>query len=130
VNVSTKYLFHYGDSLYFIDERSKNWFEARRFCEEMGFNLISFETVEEFNAINGFMNGTGATKGFWTSGTDFIHLGHHAWFPNGKPVPWNHWYPNQPDNEFGQEHCDSFRYRGTDKMNDDKCTEKYFYVCE
>ncbi|XP_017028088.1 C-type lectin 37Da-like [Drosophila kikkawai] len=130
VNVTSKYLLHNGNSLYYIDERSENWYVARKSCESMGFNLISFETIEEFNAINRFMDATGATKGYWTSGTDFIHLGHHAWFPNGISVPSELWGVSQPDNKNGQEHCDSFRYRGTYKMNDEPCTVKYFYVCE
>ncbi|KAH8234758.1 hypothetical protein KR032_002794, partial [Drosophila birchii] len=119
-----------GDSLYYIEENKKNWYEARRSCESMGFNLISFETVEEFNAINRFMDDTGATTVYWTSGTDFIHLGHHAWFPNGKPVPSDLWSVSQPDNNNEEEHCDTFRYKGTYKMNDDPCTVKSFSVCE
>ncbi|KAH8257102.1 hypothetical protein KR038_003430, partial [Drosophila bunnanda] len=131
VNVTIKNLFYNGDSLYYIDERNKNWFEARRSCESMGFNLISFETAEEFEAVSRIIDDdTEATKGYWTSGTDFMHLGDHAWFPNGKPIPSDLWGYSEPDNKNEEEHCDLFTFLGSYKMNDEPCTSKYFYICE
>lgn len=120
-----------GNTMYFIENQiERNWFEARRSCESVGYNLISLDTKKKFNAINNYLDAQKDKSPYWTSGNDFLTLGRHVWFPSGKEVPLKYWYPGDPSNKNGAEHCDEFRFKGTKLMNDEKCTALKYYICE
>ncbi|KAH8384393.1 hypothetical protein KR200_002965, partial [Drosophila serrata] len=119
-----------GNTLYYIERIGKNWFDARKSCENIGYNLISLETQEKFNAINNFLDNQMDIDSYWTSGNDFLTLGHHVWFPSGQPIELNYWYPGAPSNDNGIEHCVVFRSGKTRLMNDKDCTITRYYICE
>ncbi|KAH8235105.1 hypothetical protein KR032_008800, partial [Drosophila birchii] len=119
-----------GSTLYYIERIGKNWFDARKSCESMGYNLISLNTEEKFNAINSFLDNQMDKDSYWTSGNDFLTLGRHVWFPSGEPVASHYWYPGAPSNNNGIEHCDVIRSGQTRLLNDKDCTISRYYICE
>ncbi|XP_070141046.1 C-type lectin 37Da-like [Drosophila kikkawai] len=131
VSSKTKNFIYVGDTLFYIEENVwKNWFQARLFCENLGYNLISLDSQEKYNVINRFLDDKGSNGSFWTSGNDFLTLGKHTWFPSGQPVDPALWHPAQPDNTNGEQHCDEFRYNFTYLMNDDSCHFQKNFICE
>lgn len=126
-----KNFIYVGDTLFYVEDQLwKNWFQARAFCENLGYNLISLDTWEKFNVINRFLDDTTSNSTYWTSGNDFLNLGRHTWFPSGKPVNSSLWHPLQPDNIHGVQHCDEFRYNFTYLLNDESCNELKNFICE
>ncbi|XP_020816277.1 C-type lectin 37Da-like [Drosophila serrata] len=119
-----------GNTLYFIENKvPMHWFGARKFCEGMGYNLISLDTTEKVEAIKTYLDSQRDKNIYWTSGNDLL-TPDHVWFPSGKPVASELWHPNEPNNYGGIEHCDNFGHGPSRLMNDLDCTHKQNYICE
>ncbi|KAH8343276.1 hypothetical protein KR059_007672, partial [Drosophila kikkawai] len=131
VNIARSSQILLGDTLYLIENKIKtHWFGARKYCEGMGYNLISLDTTEKVKAINSYLDSQQDKNIYWTSGNDFLTLGRHVWFPSGKPVALDLWHPGEPNNRYGIEHCDNFGHGPLRLMNDLDCTQPQYYICE
>ncbi|XP_030377124.1 C-type lectin 37Da-like [Scaptodrosophila lebanonensis] len=140
-NISTAPFTKIGDGYYYIEQKLRlNWYQAYESCRLIGAELISFETVEEWDAL---VNQLGERKSrkdrseYWTSGNDLGKEGKHNWFRNAQPISINKWAPNQPDNAGGREHCVHLGYiyghSKTLELNDRPCNSKnslLSYICE
>ncbi|KAH8246547.1 hypothetical protein KR038_006427, partial [Drosophila bunnanda] len=121
-------LLHIDDTMYYIENtKPRHWYGARSACQSMGYNLVSFSTTNKYNALQRYLDDQRDTDHYWTSGNDFMTPGRHVWFPSGKPVASYLWYPGQPNNSTGLEHCDKI-YKS--KMYAQDCTLKHCYICE
>lgn len=54
-----------------------------------------------------------------------------SWYGTGVPTSFADWFPGEPNNSRGNEHC--ARYRNIDNditWNDDNCGRSYRFICE
>lgn len=120
-----------GTNYYIETSAPKNWFNALAACEDIGYELISFGTVEKIDQVNDFLMATSQPSTFWTSGNDLYTLGKHYWYPSKEAVPASLWGPKQPDNANGVEHCDIIYRKGTNyTLKDENCNLARSYICE
>ncbi|XP_068147081.1 C-type lectin 37Da-like [Drosophila tropicalis] len=113
----------------------RNWFDAYQTCRLIGSELITIDTIEEWNLVNQYLRDMKIeNQPYWTSGTDLANEGKHVWFSNGVSITLNDiWYPGEPTNSGAVEHCDelSFTYDGSPTgLNDRDCTHTARYICE
>ncbi|XP_030377370.1 C-type lectin 37Da [Scaptodrosophila lebanonensis] len=129
-----------GDGYYYIESNdATNWYEAYEKCRRLDADLITFETVAEWDAIVKYLNDRGDKREYWTSGNDLANKGKHNWFTNAKPIDINKWAGGQPDNDKGREHCIhlGYVYKTSTKyeLNDRPCSNqdnnsRFRYICE
>lgn len=124
--------------LYYIETKLKtNWFDANDRCHQLDAELISFETVKEWNSINNYLRNNSIEENYWTSGNDLAKQHTHLWLSNGLPITLlDIWYPGEPNNQGGNERCDELGYsrRGDPSekraLNDEQCSTARRYICE
>jgi len=100
----------------------------------MDAELISFQTIEEWNIVNKFLADWQIEDLYWTAGYDLGKQGRHVWISTGMPIISGLWARKQPDNYKGNQHCDRLGYRSNvnDKrgLDDEYCEFKSLYICE
>ncbi|KAH8329409.1 hypothetical protein KR074_010056, partial [Drosophila pseudoananassae] len=124
-----------GEGYYYIETKiGKNWFDAFESCRRLGANLISFETMKEWDLVNQYLWNHDLNRIYWTSGSDLAHQGKHTWFANGEPITLKIWGPGEPNNSGGNEHCDGLGYNRNETnynvLNDRICSRDTYYICE
>ncbi|KRF98768.1 uncharacterized protein Dwil_GK27421 [Drosophila willistoni] len=121
-----------GNKFYFIEtEVKKNWHDAYATCRQMGAHLISFNTADEWVAIVSYLKYNNIDYPYWSSGCDLVKEGSHSWFPTGDPIALDIWYPGEPNNVRGVEHCDVFElYNGYPSLHDNNCESLRRYICQ
>ncbi|KRF98767.1 uncharacterized protein Dwil_GK27002 [Drosophila willistoni] len=120
-----------GNKFYFIEtEVKKNWHDAYATCRQMGAHLISLNSADERIAVTKFLQDNKIDTFYWTSGNDLRQQGNHVWFPTTDTVDVDIWYPGEPNNVAGKEHCDIYRYDIHLGLNDLKCESQERYICE
>ncbi|XP_034472650.1 C-type lectin 37Da-like [Drosophila innubila] len=133
-NVTTGPFVRIAYGYYFFERNlQKNWFDAYETCRKMDAELISFETLEEWNDVNAYVREFNIENFYWTSGTDQAHPGSHVWFVNVKPIDKTMWASAQPDNANNKEHCVEYNYIKTKTasfLNDKPCEKLNRYICE
>lgn len=98
----------------------------------MNAELITIETIEEWNIINRYTRETNIDYSYWTSGTDLGKEGNHIWFSSGKPINISIWDPGMPNNVDNSQHCDEMGWRDNVRsgLNDRQCEYLNRYICE
>ncbi|KAH8329012.1 hypothetical protein KR074_001652, partial [Drosophila pseudoananassae] len=134
-NINTAPFIKIGEGYYYIETKvAKNWFDAFESCRRLGANLISFETLKEWDLINQYLWNHDLNYIYWTSGIDLAHQGKHSWFSNGEPITLNIWGYGEPSNTNGIENCDELGYRRNatyyNVLNDRPCSTEWNYICE
>ncbi|KAH8273735.1 hypothetical protein KR018_011636 [Drosophila ironensis] len=124
-----------GNGYYYVGRTPKTWFQAFKICRQMNANLVEFETLEEWMAVNDFMWNTGIGDTMWTAGAALADHETHEWFTSGRPFAFNMWHPQSPDNGRGSDYCDvmGFNRNATNKyltMDDRQCESLDSYLCE
>ncbi|KAH8329083.1 hypothetical protein KR074_003511, partial [Drosophila pseudoananassae] len=121
-------------SYYFETKEYKNWFDAAQSCHKLNADLISFETYLEWHYINFYLWTNYIDDVYWTSGTDLAEQGKHRWFATGNPIDQDIWYPGEPNNLGGDEHCDEIGSKReivkSHSLNDNNCKIPRRYICE
>uniref|UniRef100_A0A6P4FMP8 C-type lectin domain family 17, member A-like n=1 Tax=Drosophila rhopaloa TaxID=1041015 RepID=A0A6P4FMP8_DRORH len=144
-NIEDGIIFHEHDSTspfvkigngfyYFEPVLEKNWYAAFESCRRMDADLISFDSIEEWNAINQYILSNKIDHLYWTSGTDFAENGKHKWFTTGEPITLNIWNEGEPNNLGLNEHCDEMGKGRTENnynvLNDKSCYSERLYICK
>ncbi|XP_046866601.1 C-type lectin 37Da-like [Drosophila willistoni] len=138
-DITTAPFLKIGEGYYYIETQlEKNWYDAYETCRLIGAELIAFDSIKEWELVNQYLRDMKiANQPYWTSGTDLANQGKHLWFSNGLSNIFNEiWYPGEPNNEGGNEHCDEFPFHlgndtsGRTGLNDKNCYEKRRYICE
>ncbi|EDW11712.2 C-type lectin 37Da [Drosophila mojavensis] len=132
-NLTTGPFVRIGTGYYFFELNNKrNWYEAYETCRTMNAELITIETIEEWNIINRYIRETNIDYSYWTSGTDLGKEGYHTWFSSGKPININIWDPGMPNNVDNLQHCDEMGWRDGVRsgLNDRQCEFLNRYICE
>ncbi|KAH8305064.1 hypothetical protein KR059_004455 [Drosophila kikkawai] len=137
LNVTTDPFVKIGNGYYFIQINStKNWHAAYESCRKMNASLIYFESIEEWNLINNYLNDTGIHTKYWTSGTVLADTvgRNHVWFSTGQPMSLDIWYPGEPNNIGGSEYCDEMGRYDVPVLfwglNDRNCNTILPYICK
>ncbi|KAH8260505.1 hypothetical protein KR038_002682, partial [Drosophila bunnanda] len=137
LNITTEPFVKIGNGYYFFESNiTKNWYDAYQSCRNMGAGLIDFESIEEWNLINNYLNDTGIYKKYWTSGTilaDKSDIKKRTWFSTGKPMSLDIWYPGEPNNLGGNELCDEMGKYQVPKiwgLNDANCNLRTCFICK
>ncbi|KAH8260256.1 hypothetical protein KR026_008344 [Drosophila bipectinata] len=99
----------------------------------MDSHLVSFESIDEWKAIDRYLWDNRIDNAYWTSGSDYASLEKHVWFSTGLPVSVDIWAPGQPDHKIN-EHCDEMG-KGRESshqhhLNDAPCILQRPYICE
>ncbi|ALC39820.1 CG43055, partial [Drosophila busckii] len=128
-NLTTAPFVKIANGYYYFDlGEQKNWYEAYHACRRMDAELVTFETLEEWQTINKYALEHNLTKIFWTSATDQGHEGVYIWFTNGQTIVGGMWRIGNPDNRDNKENC--IEYRPTHGVNDYVCDHKNNFICE
>ncbi|KAF3696632.1 Galactose-specific lectin nattectin [Channa argus] len=117
----------FGDHCYVFYFDAKEWAEAEVACIDIGGNLASIHTKEQYTFIKDMIKRlTGKDGPTWVGGHDAVKEGVWLW-SDGSKFDFKLWPAGEPNNARGVEHCMELNYR--DKPNDTICQIKKSYVC-
>ncbi|KAM8708779.1 hypothetical protein ACLKA7_015706 [Drosophila subpalustris] len=118
------------EKYYYIEKEGKlNWFAALHKCRELGGDLVNFENDNELNAV---LNELNKSKCYWIDLTDLVVDRKFHSITTGHPLSFQRWGRREPNNLGGNEHCVQLvaYHRKTFSMNDNKCHNQCFFICE
>uniref|UniRef100_A0A182NPC3 C-type lectin domain-containing protein n=1 Tax=Anopheles dirus TaxID=7168 RepID=A0A182NPC3_9DIPT len=122
---------------YTVHNTKVTFFEAWNACISYSGYLASPESVRQNEAIWTLIKKTGATGGWWLSGTDIGMEGSWIWLSRNVPVGSAYGYDNfaagEPNNVVtatNTENCLNIGFFGNSKWNDAACDSSFYYVCE
>ena len=64
---------------------------------------------------------------FWVAGSDVVQEGHWSWLPSNEHLSYSNWWPGEPSNSHGNEHCMEIHL---DHWGDEECHRLNRYICE
>ena len=87
------------DSCYLLQNRGPNWHNDRKLCQNQGADLVSIETVKEWNFLNDLIQNRNNLKRYneWNIGLE--KKGRNWTWVSGKPLTINKWKENQPSDD-------------------------------
>uniref|UniRef100_A0A1Q3FPW5 Putative salivary c-type lectin n=1 Tax=Culex tarsalis TaxID=7177 RepID=A0A1Q3FPW5_CULTA len=113
-----------------------NFFEAWQACESFGLRLAVVTSAADTNEIKVALNNVNAVYlwQFWIAGTDLGRSKSFLWITTGKQI-WRpnfylNWYPGEPNNAGGNEHCVEVYQESLARWNDRDCNVRHGFVCE
>ncbi|XP_017768251.1 PREDICTED: C-type lectin 37Db-like [Nicrophorus vespilloides] len=118
---------------YFESDYKASWFNAFVACRNMGMELLSIDSDEEFDKIHEFVKEkmnyrNGLT--IWTSGV-MKQKGQFIWINTGNPVTLSKWWSGTPNNYGGHEFCMHVWLKHKQfLLNDAECQMESYYICE
>lgn len=121
----------FGSKYYYIEDQHRmNWFAAAYRCQNLGGHLASLQNDEDFNVLIAQFQET--FKSYWIDINDLTHEGEYLSHTTGRLAAYLRWFPKgSPDNSQGNENCGQLWYvNGQYGMNDEKCTNLFYFVCE
>ncbi|XP_042079589.1 lactose-binding lectin l-2-like [Haplochromis burtoni] len=106
-----------------------SWADAELYCVSQGANLVSIHSREEENFVRTLIKNFDHTEGITWIGLSDLHKEGRWMWSDGCAVRFVHWYPQQPDNWKGIEHCGHMNYSNVKKWNDFPCSVISPSVC-
>ncbi len=115
----------FAGHVYYFCNASKDWGDARDWCNERGTHLVSITSAEEQAFLAANLGGVSHWIG--------LHQDWYDWswhWENGEPKPFEAWADNQPDDGgmWTVEDCAEMFAWGP--WNDNDCGSKGRYICE
>ncbi len=123
----------YNGSDYMFVTSPRTWADARSYCQQQGYDLVTINDSGE----EAFLETEERTRGlynWWIGLNDQSVEGQWSWAHSSST--YTNWYPHQPDNHLGREHCALDRFRTSDGTivselwNDDTCDLATAFICE
>ncbi|XP_075061079.1 C-type lectin domain family 10 member A-like [Mixophyes fleayi] len=118
---------HNALSCYYVSQKSRQWPDAKKDCEDMKSHLVVINNAKEQDYVIQLTQGITTWIGLtdmdgswkWVDGTSY------------ETTP-KFWLENQPDNWFSYyiteiEDCAQIK---NDGWNDDRCSRRFQYICE
>jgi len=103
---------------YAVSESSVNYYNADKFCKDLGGYLAEPRTEKETEYLELIFS---PEKNYWIGLTDLADEGEFLWWSDYSIPEYTNWDDRQPDNYDGKEDCvESSGYRGF-KWNDLQC---------
>ena len=105
------------------------WDDASAYCELLNSFLVEIRTDEEREFLFELIGDT--TIGYWTGATDRAAERRFVYQRSQQLVPVKYWYPGQPDNWGGDQHCVAMgtRYGNGLEFFDEQCNTKRYCIC-
>ncbi|CAH1796015.1 unnamed protein product [Owenia fusiformis] len=120
----------YNDKCYYFSNRTEqfSWYNARRFCQQQGADLVSIHDIQESNFIYSQARPSTGQSGMWIGLNELDSKDGWKW-SDGTPNNFQNWDANQP-NDFGfQQTCSILTVR-SGKWNDDHCDIRFGLICK
>ena len=106
--------------------------KAQKGCKEWNpkANLASIHSQAEHDKLLKLLKQSDVTIA-WIGGTDAGQEGKWRWV-DGSKFSWTKWYPGEPNNLRGDEHCMHLLGNAWVKnvWNDTPCQRQYMYICQ
>ena len=107
-----------------------NWIYANVYCQLSGGHLATFETQEEFNAINFTQHTEEIGYGkLWIGLNDILTEGKYVWNYTGQAPSYSAWDINQPSQSTDDTDCGTV-YGRNNKWSIHPCSTLWFSLCE
>uniref|UniRef100_A0A2C9L1Y8 C-type lectin domain-containing protein n=1 Tax=Biomphalaria glabrata TaxID=6526 RepID=A0A2C9L1Y8_BIOGL len=124
----------YKNKTYAISKFShKDSVEAMTYCQAFGGYLVEVDDYYEFKALKDFFMSSSVEEMALIAGSDAVIEGSWTFQRTGVAVPYTSWYPREPNNQNGIEHCLCLWKLFDGKMNDETCgfkNVKARFMCE
>ncbi|KAF4518174.1 hypothetical protein B566_EDAN007866 [Ephemera danica] len=103
-NYSGEPLVDLGGKFYYFEVTvATTWDEAKIFCRNLDFNLVSIEDETENELIKEYILTSLGPRHYWTSGSDSVQEGQWTWTSTARPVVFTDWHSGEPNNLNGNE---------------------------
>lgn len=79
-----------------LQNRGPNWHDDRKLCQNQGADLVSIETVKEWNFLNDLIQNRNKLKRYNEWIISLEKKGRNWTWVSGKPLTINKWKENQP----------------------------------
>lgn len=118
----------YNGHDYLIVPTSKTWQDARAYCMNAGYYLVTIDSAAEEAFLNDQEIRKGLTR-WWMGYNDIVTEGVWDWIGTESTTYYSNWAPGEPNNDGGQD-CGVDRFNGTDQWDDDSCGKSHPFICE
>ncbi len=88
----------YNGHTYQVFDISKNWIEAKEYCESIGGHLVTITNSDEQNFIGNLVK-TGVKSTYWLGGNDELKFGVWEWI-TGEVFSYTNWATGEPTNGY------------------------------
>ncbi len=103
--------------------------DAKKACVLQGGKITSFDSKEKYKDVMKWLPKI-LKRRIWLAVTDSKKEGVWLW-PDKKPLAFDYWIANQPDNWGKGENCAEIHlWRETPRWNDISCDSKLAYICD
>ncbi|XP_056454929.1 galactose-specific lectin nattectin-like [Gadus chalcogrammus] len=125
------YWYESGTDCYKYVSGQMTWADAELQCQSLGANLVSIHSASEMIFITALIENFDPTKGrHWIGFSDLQKEGSWMW-SDGSPRDFATWFPNQPNNEAGGQHCGEITFWKLEAdWNDAQCKMVASSVCK
>lgn len=113
-----------------------NFFEAWQACESYGLRLAVVTSAADTREVKVALLNVNAQylQQFWIAGTDLGRSRSFLWITTGQQI-WRpnfylNWYPGEPNNAGGNEHCVELYQESEARWNDRDCSTRHGYICQ
>ncbi|XP_062849686.1 lactose-binding lectin l-2-like [Trichomycterus rosablanca] len=107
---------------------SMNWASAERHCVNLGANLISIHSEDEYQLVKALIRAHDPSENpTWIGLSDCQELYQWVW-SDGTKFNYTKWNPNEP-NALNKECCVHMNFAKQKNWNDIPCEIKYPFVC-
>jgi hypothetical protein len=117
----------FGGHDYLFVTNLVTWSEARSYCVQNGYDLVTISSPEEQAFLTAEETSRAASP-FWIGYNDRGVEGTFTW-ASGEPAVYVNWRPNQPNNDSNQD-CVEDNSQGTGQWNDVDCSRDLHFICE
>merc|ERR1712013_195064 len=120
---------HFNKNCYKFVDSAKTWADAETECKGHSWkgnqgHLASLHSEEENTFVASLSN-----ERVWLGGNDLQKEGHWTW-TDGSATTYGNWFPDNPSNHGGNEHCMELYHSSEKKWNDHDCANKFKFVCK
>ncbi|XP_071041008.1 macrophage mannose receptor 1 [Parasteatoda tepidariorum] len=121
--------YYYQGYCYTIGIVRHSWHRAKRYCEDIGYKLLSIHSDSEIGFLLRMLYDNKDTSGnrVWI-GLNSLSRGIFRW-SDGSPIDFTYWNENEPNNYQNQEKCCNM-YVGNGLWNDENCNTEMNFICK
>jgi len=114
---------------YFVSTTSVNFYQADKFCKQIGGHLAEPRTQEETQYLETILS---EGRNYWIGLTDLANEGEFLWWSDYSIPNYTNWDQSEPNNYDGNEDCtESSGYRlPSFRWNDVSCMLNKYAICQ
>ena len=130
-----EYTFAEGRPYMFCANIELDWWEARDFCYDRGYHLLTINSSYESIWADAVSDSFASGGRWWFGMNDLDSEGNWVW-ENGDPVTYQNWHSGEPNNVwwgypyYQREDCAQFNRWGDLTWNDEPCVLEFRFICE